>query len=71
MLLAHEIAHISWGHLDLKAKDPGYGNKPDTEISEEDDADAQAICWVLGIRFLEISGNQLENSYDDLFRSCL
>ena len=65
MLLAHEIAHVGGGHLDLQAKDPEYGYSVDTMIAEEDDADAQAICWILGIRFLEVQGRQLEISYED------
>ncbi len=65
MLLAHELAHIGGGHLDLQANDPEYGKLRDTILVEEDDADAQAICWVLGIRFLEAPDNRLEISLDD------
>ncbi|MGN0319248.1 MAG: hypothetical protein ACI4E1_15090 [Lachnospira sp.] len=60
MLLAHEIAHIGNGHLRLNAKDK------DTIITEENDADIQAICWVLGCRFLECDGSILDITYDDL-----
>lgn len=68
MLLAHELAHIGGGHLDLKVNNPEYGNRRDTILVEEDDADAQAICWVLGIRYLEAPANQLEITLDDFFQ---
>lgn len=66
MLLYHELAHIGGGHLDLKVADPEYGNNPDVQITEEDEADNQAICWLLGIRFLESPSNILEIGADDL-----
>lgn len=66
MLLYHELAHIGGGHLDLKVADPEYGNNPDVQITEEDEADNQAICWLLGIRFLEAPSNILEIGADDL-----
>ena len=66
MLLYHELAHIGGGHLDLKAADPEYANNPDVQITEEDEADNQAICWLLGIRFLEAPSNILEIGADDL-----
>ena len=65
MLLAHELAHIGNGHLDLQLSEPEYGNLADTVIVEEDDADAQAICWVLGKRFLEVPENRLDITFDD------
>lgn len=65
MLLAHELAHIGNGHLDLQAANPEYGKNKDVLIVEEDDADAQAICWVLGIRFLEVPGNVLDIEYSE------
>ena len=68
MLLAHELAHVGGGHLDLKTTDPEYGKLRDTVLVEEDDADAQAICWVMGIRFLEAPGTQLEITLDDLYQ---
>ena len=46
--------------------DPEYGNNPDVQITEEDEADNQAICWLLGIRFLESPSNVLEIGADDL-----
>lgn len=49
MLLYHELAHIGGGHLDLKVADPEYGNNPDVQIAEEDEADNQAICWLLDV----------------------
>ena len=66
MLLYHELAHIGGGHLDLKVADPEYANNPDVQITEEDEADNQAICWLLGIRFLEAPSNILEIGADDL-----
>lgn len=67
-LLAHELAHIGCGHLDLQAVDPEYGNDIDTKITEEDKADARAICWVLGIRFLEMNHTVLDISYEDFIQ---
>lgn len=52
--------------MDLKVADPEYGNNPDVQITEEDEADNQAICWLLGIRFLESPSNVLEIGADDL-----
>ena len=52
--------------MDLKAADPEYANNPDVQITEEDEADNQAICWLLGIRFLEAPSNILEIGADDL-----
>lgn len=66
MLLYHELAHIGGGHLDLRVADPGYANNPDVQITEEDEADNQAVCWLLGIRFLEASSNVLGLCADDL-----
>ena len=66
MLLYHELAHIGGGHLDLKVADPEYGNNPDVQITEKDEADNQAICWLLDIRFLESPSNILEIGADDL-----
>lgn len=68
MLLAHEMAHVGWGHLDLQVVDAEFGKKEDTVIVEEQQADIQAICWLLGERFLEMENNVLEISYDDLFQ---
>lgn len=65
MLLAHELAHVGGGHLDLIERDPTFGKARDTLLVEEDDADTQAVCWLLGIRFLEVSGNRLAISYKD------
>ncbi len=68
MLLAHEMAHVGNGHLDLKAKDKSFGTNKDTVITEENDADIQAIYWILGTRFLEIDGEKpdiLNITYDD------
>ncbi len=67
MMLAHELAHIGHGHLDLQAADPVFGNDTDTLISEETQADSQAICWVLGIRYLESDDNHLDITYEELF----
>ena len=67
MLLAHEIAHVGNGHLDLQHKNPLYGKQPNTLIVEEDDADAQAICWMLGEHFLNANGNVLPLSKSELF----
>lgn len=68
MMLAHELAHIGHGHLDLQATDPIFGNDIDTLISEETEADNQAICWVLGIRYLESDDNHLDITYEDFFQ---
>lgn len=68
MMLAHELAHIGHGHLDLQAADPVFGNDIDTLISEETEADNQAICWILGIRYLESDDNHLDITYEDFFR---
>jgi hypothetical protein len=59
MLLAHEIAHVGNDHLKLNAKEK------DTIITEENDADIQAIYWVLGSRFLEVDRPKLTITYDD------
>ena len=68
MLLAHEMAHVAFGHLDLQAVDKEFGENADTMIVEEQQADTQAICWVLGERFLEMENNQLEITREDLFQ---
>lgn len=68
MMLAHELAHIGCGHLDLQAADPAFGNRTDTKLSEEINADNQAICWLLGTCWLETETNVLKLSYDDLFQ---
>lgn len=68
MLLAHEMAHVAFGHLDLQAVDKQFGEKDDTKIVEEQQADIQAICWVLGERFLEMENNQLDITQEDLFQ---
>lgn len=68
MLLAHEMAHVGFGHLDLQAVDKEFGLKEDTLIVEEQQADIQAICWVLGERFLEMENNILEITQNDLFQ---
>ena len=65
MLLAHEMAHIGGGHLDLNAKDKAFAANIDNIIAEEDDADRQGICWVLGSRILESDCPKLDISYDD------
>ena len=68
MMLAHELAHIGHGHLDLQAADPVFGKNVDTLISEETGADNQAVCWVLGIRYLESDDNRLDITYDEFFQ---
>lgn len=68
MLLAHELAHVGGGHLDLIKSDPTFGKARDTVLVEEDDADAQAISWLFGLRFLEVPFNQLDISYDDFMQ---
>jgi hypothetical protein len=66
MLLAHELAHIGGGHLDLLVAHPELKGDKDTLIVLEDDADVQAICWLLGMRFLETKTNKVEISLADL-----
>lgn len=66
MLLYHELAHIGGGHLDLNVANPQYGRNIDVQITEEDEADNQAICWLLGVRFLEAQTNILEASSENL-----
>lgn len=66
MLLYHELAHIGGGHLDLNVANPQYGRNIDVQITEEDEADNQAICWLLGVRFLEAQTNILEASLENL-----
>lgn len=68
MLLAHELAHIGGGHLDLQAADPDFGKNVDTLVSEEVDADNQAICWMLGIRMMEADGITADISYFDYYK---
>jgi len=65
MLLAHEMSHIGGGHLDLNAKDKVFEANIDNIIAEEDDADCQGVCWVLGSRILESDDPKLDISYDD------
>ena len=67
MLLAHELAHIGAGHLDLQAAKPEYKNDVDVSISLECDADIQAIQWVVASRFLDVDFFELEITLDDLF----
>lgn len=67
MLLAHELAHIGAGHLDLQATKPEYKNDVDVSISLECDADIQAIQWVVASRFLDVDFFDLKITLDDLF----
>lgn len=68
MLLAHEVAHVGLGHLDLQEIDKVFGNDKDTVIVEEQQADVQGICWLLGERFLEMETTTLDIAYEDLFQ---
>ena len=52
----------------MQAADREFGLKEDTMIVEEQQADIQAICWVLGERFFEMENNKLEITQDDLFQ---
>ena len=68
MMIAHELAHIGGGHLDLQAADSKFGLDKDTLIAEERDADNQAVCWLLGIRIMEAPANVLDITYFDYFK---
>lgn len=68
MLLAHEMAHVGLGHLNLQAVDNEFGLNDNTMIVEEQQADTNAICWILGERFLEMENNKLNITKDDLFK---
>lgn len=66
MLIYHELAHIGLGHLKLNAEDKAFKSDVDNIICEEYEADKQAVCWVLGSRFFDATGNKLKISFFDL-----